>query len=353
VRTGRVERLLKLIQAMQAGREYRVEELARLAAVSRRTVFRDLGLLQRAGMPYRYCRKTHRYWTEQAAVLPPVSLSPGEALSLLLAVRQHLYSGVAADAQVAASAALKLESMLPRVVQDYCQPRLRHMDVRPDPASDAESIADMLAILQSALLRTRKLYLRYDSYAERRQIEGRLSPYRLAYIHRGWYVIGRLERTDGSAAKLPGAGKSARRPLLFKVERIIDMKPLSDTYRADPGFSLDEYFGNAWLMVRGERSYHVKVRFLPLVAGNVQEVLWHKTQQTQYERDGSLLFEVDVDGIDEIAWWVLGYGDQAQVLEPLELRARMAEHAARMAEYYGNQDNDRGDKSSQECRRQK
>jgi predicted DNA-binding transcriptional regulator YafY len=95
-------------------------------------------------------------------------------------------------------------------------------------------------------------------------------------------------------------------------------------------------------MIRGDKRYHVKIRFLKRVAGNVDEILWHKTQRTTFEEDGSLLFEVDVDGIDEIAWWALGYGDQAQVLEPPELREKVAGHAERMQRYYQGDGLNRG-----------
>ena len=320
MRLGRTERLLRLFRILEAGRPRSADELAEMAGVSRRTVFRDLRLLQQAGFPYRYDRSTRRFYTEHNHALPPLSLDPAEALGLLLAVRQHESSRISPDAGAAVSAALKIESMLPRVLQDYVQPRLEHIDVRPEPASDAGSIADMLSILQSALARTRKVRVRYDSYYEGKQIECIVHPYRLAYIQRGWYLIA---YTDDRA-----------RILTYKVERIIEIKILQEKYELDPGFSLDEYFGNAWLMIRGDRRYHIRIRFLPKVAGNVDEVLWHRTQHTQHEPDGSLIFEVDVDGIEEIGWWVLGYGDQAQVLDPPELSEWVAQHAERMLEFY-------------------
>lgn len=320
MRLGRVERLLRVIRILQAGRPRSVDELADMAGVSRRTAFRDLRLLQRAGMPYRYDRRTRRFWTEHGTVLPSLTLSPAEALGLLLAVRQHQGSHVSPDAEAAASAALKVESMLPRVLQDYVQPRLEHVEIRPEPASDAGSIADILRILRSALACTRKVWVRYDSYYEGEEIGRTLRSYRLAYIHRGWYLIA---YTDEQA-----------KILTYKVERIIEITTLRERYTLDPEFSLDDYFGNAWLMIRGDRRYHVQIRFMPKVAGNVDEVLWHRTQQTRHEPDGSLIFEVDVDGIGEIGWWVLGYGDQAQVLQPAELRVWIAEHAARMLACY-------------------
>jgi proteasome accessory factor B len=120
----------------------------------------------------------------------------------------------------------------------------------------------------------------------------------------------------------------------YKVERIIQLKSLDVHFMYDRSFSLEEYFGNAWFMIKEDERFHVKIRFLPLVAGNVDEVCWHKTQSTHYETDGSLIFEADVDGLKEISWWILGYGDQAQVLEPPELRQLVADRVKDMYAYY-------------------
>jgi predicted DNA-binding transcriptional regulator YafY len=39
--------------------------------------------------------------------------------------------------------------------------------------------------------------------------------------------------------------------------------------------------------------------------------------------------EFRVDGIEEISWWILGYGDQVEVLSPAVLRKRTAQTAKR------------------------
>jgi proteasome accessory factor B len=70
------------------------------------------------------------------------------------------------------------------------------------------------------------------------------------------------------------------------------------------------------------------------VAGNVAEVMWHKTQRTKLMSDGSLDFRVTVSGLNEIAWWILGYGDQAEVLQPVKLRRLVAQRAQNMAAMY-------------------
>ncbi len=41
-----------------------------------------------------------------------------------------------------------------------------------------------------------------------------------------------------------------------------------------------------------------------------------------------------VSGLNEISWWILGYGDQAEVLDPPELRRLVAQRAAQMVQQY-------------------
>lgn len=78
----------------------------------------------------------------------------------------------------------------------------------------------------------------------------------------------------------------------------------------------------------------VKARFAPLVAHNVAEVTWHKTQKTRFLPDGSLQFEVRVSGFREISWWLLGYGDQVEVISPKALRALVQQRLAQALAQY-------------------
>ena len=44
--------------------------------------------------------------------------------------------------------------------------------------------------------------------------------------------------------------------------------------------------------------------------------------------------QAQVTGLNEIMWWILGYGDQAEVLEPVELRQMVARRVRNMASMY-------------------
>ncbi len=316
----RVNRLLRLIQIIQWGRPYTIDALSRELGVTRRTLFRDMRILERAGMPCTFDRKTQAYVFSRGRVLPPLSLTLDEALALTVQTRKALHSKVTPGHQAALSAALKIEAALPAELARHCGELLEAVDVRHWPMSDVASVGDTLAHLQQALADRRKVAVLYESYQEKGEISTVLHLYRLRFVRRGWYAIAFSE-----------AHSELR---TFKIERLLSVTSLDDHYEIDPTFNLETYYGNAWQMIRGDRPYHVVIRFSPKVAGNVEEVSWHKTQQTQRTDDDSLIFEVDVDGLSEIAWWVLGYGREAVVEQPQELRDLIAAHARAMLQHY-------------------
>jgi predicted DNA-binding transcriptional regulator YafY len=320
MRVARIHRLIRLIQTMQSGRAADPDSLAALLGVARRTLFRDLKTLEAAGVPYRFSKKTQRYFIDKSYFLPPLNLTVDEALALTLVTRKVMHRRMVPAHRSAVSAATKIESVLPHKIREHCGELLDGVDVRLWPLSDVEGVTDVLHTLRQSQTARKRVRIRYDSFFERRVIETILCPYRVVFLGRAWYVIGYSDAHDEVRT--------------FKVERIESIRTLEESYKIDRGFDLDDYLGNAWQMIRGGPRYHVAVRFLPKVAGNVEEVAWHKTQQTTRHKDGSLVFEVDVDGLEEIAWWVLGYGDQAIVLEPPELREKIAAHARGMLKSY-------------------
>ena len=161
----------------------------------------------------------------------------------------------------------------------------------------------------------------YESLTEWELIKTKLRPYQLLFNRHSWYVIGR--------SSLHGELRT------FNLARIKTIVTTAEKYAMPRGFSLDRYLGNAWnLMPQPGPDFHVVVRFSPLVARNVAEVAWHKTQRLEFHEDGSLDFHVTVSGLNEIVWWILGYGDQAEVLRPAKLRKLVADRAKTMHAIY-------------------
>ena len=289
--------------------------------MSRRTVFRDLDLLRQSGMPLVFDEQQQSYRIPGACLLPPTNFTPEEALALVVLCHELGNGGGLPFLGPARSAAVKLESSLPSRLRDQLRDITSAIHIHPMPSNPLEGRQPVYEQLLDAIANRHGVRIRYGSLKEDKEIVTRLSPYRLFFSRRSWYVVGR--------SSLHRAKRT------FNLGRIRHIEPLDDRFQIPRGFSLDRYLRNAWHMIpeRG-KDLEVLVHFDRLVAQNVAEVNWHKTQRLTFLDDGSLNFHVTVSGINEISWWILGYGEQAEVLEPPELRRLVADRAKRMAQKY-------------------
>jgi len=310
---SRMTRLLRMISMLRSGSQFHPEKLAKELGVSRRTVFRDLNLLAAAGIPYRFAHEEGCYRLEDRKFLPPLHISLDEALALMVATHTLISAENHPLHEAAVEASLKIESSLPDHVAQHCGSALQYVDAIHEPASPADAVSDLFQRLQFALARNKRLIIRYDSVFEKKELRLVIDPARLVFITRGWYLIA-MSHTHGKYRT-------------FKIDRITDVEDTGDHYEPDNEFSLDKYFGKAWRMIPEGQIYDIRLRFMPFVATSVEEVQWHATQETMMQKDGSLLFHASVDGLQEIAPWVLSYGEHVQVLDPPELRERLVEKA--------------------------
>lgn len=319
---ARIHRLLELIGLLQAGRGYNAEGLAQTCGVSRRSIFRDLDLLRQSGVPVAFDESQQCYRIPGACLLPPTNFTSEEALALLVLCHELGDGHGLPFLEPARSAAVKLESTLPARLRDQLRNVIAAVNIKPAPSNPLEGRKPVYEQLLEAIANRRNVRIRYGSLAECKEICTRLSPYRMFFSRRSWYVVGR--------SSLHRAKRT------FNLARFKQIEPLDDHFQIPRGFSVERYLRNAWHMIpeRG-RDREVVVRFDKLVAQNVAEVNWHKTQRLEFHEDGTLDFNVTVSGINEISWWILGYGDQAEVLEPPELRKLVADRARRMVKKYG------------------
>lgn len=295
--------------------------MAEACGVARRTIFRDLKSLREAGVPLEYDHDEERYSISTSFFLPPTNFTAAEALALVALAAELGQESRLPFYEAAHSAALKLESSLPLPLRQELRTLRQAIQIRPGRVSRLDGKHPFYQQLVDAIVARRAVRILYDSFAERDVVQTELSPYQLLFSRHSWYVIGRSSLHDEIRT--------------FNLSRIISLKPIDVRYVIPRGFRLERYLGNAWQIIPGSgRDHHVAVRFKPLVARNVAEVVWHKTQQLKFLADGSLEFRVRVSGLSEISWWILGYGDQAEVLQPYRLRRLIAQRAENMAHMY-------------------
>ena len=80
----------------------------------------------------------------------------------------------------------------------------------------------------------------------------------------------------------------------------------------------------------------IKVWFDKEIAGYISEKVWHSSQIIHEQRDGSIIFEAEVSGTDEVKFWVMSWGSKALVLEPESLRKEIQSECSLTIGKYAN-----------------
>ncbi len=169
MKRSRISRVMQILTTLQAGKSYAVSDLSKMFGTSRRTIFRDLKELQAIGVPYRYDVRTGGYMIEPEFFLPPIDLNLQEAMSLLLLAHKAKDQIQLPFKNSALLAALKIENNLPAKIRKYCNKALQNISTRASaqaPVTHSAGLDKTFAQLQQAIVKKRKVDLRYHSLFE-------------------------------------------------------------------------------------------------------------------------------------------------------------------------------------------
>lgn len=313
----RSQRLFKIIDLLKTGRP-NVEALAIALNVSRRTILRDIEDLRKFGLAINFDTRQQRYTICGSLMLPETQFTLEEAWALITLCFD-------ADCDIpflkpAKTAALKLQSIFPKQIQKEIHDLGNSLYLQKTPVNPLEGAESVFDALLKSVQQHLSIRIWYKSPIEP-ELVTLLSPYRLFFGRHAWYAIGR---------------SSLHREIrMFHIGRIKKFEKTEQVFEIAKGFTLKQFFGNAWSMIR-ERGpdQDVIIRFSPLVAQNVSEVAWHPTQRISWNEDGTMDYHVTVSGLNEISWWVLGYGKEAEVLEPQKLKDMIRTHVEAMLQKY-------------------
>jgi proteasome accessory factor B len=315
---GQLTRLFRLVLLLQSDRLPNARELAQQCEVSRRTIYRDLEVLAEAGIPVRFRPERQGYQLAKGFFLPPVALDEKEALALLVLARQWNGGDGLGLQKHAWSGAVKLVQVLAPEIRDRVLAASDPFRIGPNPSrqlSERKAVCD--AILE-ALARRRQLRVWYRIGDMTSEECTKLGLYRLLQRDRHWFMVGRTSLH--------------RRVDVIGIHWVRRVVLTEDSYVIPPRFNVERFLERAWAVERSPMRYGVTLRFSPRAAAEVCGITWHRSQRTELRSDGGADVSFQVDGLDEILRWVLGFGDQVVVLRPQELRDRVFEVAEHLAQ---------------------
>jgi predicted DNA-binding transcriptional regulator YafY len=254
---------------------------------------------------------------EQPFELPGIWISPAELQALLTArqvlanVQPGLLEGELESIQGRITSLLQQRG----VEAEGGESRIQIQNVA-GRAVPARMFQDVLA----ALVRRRRLRIRYHGRRRDEESERAISPQRLTQYRNSWYLDAWCHRADGLRS--------------FALERIREQELLDEEAIEVPPNELSDHFDQSYGIFSGPAEHTAELRFSPEMARWVSEEIWHPAQEGSFEPDGSWLLRVPFGSARELTMDILRYGAEVEVLAPDFLRDAVAAEAGRTADLY-------------------
>lgn len=315
-----LERMLRIHDELRRGAFTNCTKLAKAMEVSRKTIVRDIAFMRdRLDLPIEFDARLNAYrYTHPVNSFPTVQVSEGELLALLVARKAlEQYRGTPFHRQLEISFE-KLAGGLKDRISFSPADELQSVSFKNIGLGKADLA--VFNLLSTATLRQVEIEFDYRKPGESKSTRRRMQPYHLAHRENLWYLIGfDPERSALRTFALPRISN----PVVTKTE-----------FTRPPDFSPDKFFASALGVLGGVGDYRVIIRFNRAVADHVREREWHESQELRDLADGRLELKLRLGALAEIERWVLGWGADAEVLQPKELRDSIKVTAARLAEIY-------------------
>jgi predicted DNA-binding transcriptional regulator YafY len=301
----RATRLVSLLLLLQMRGQLTAQELASHFEVSVRTVHRDVESLAAAGVPVEAVRGPaggYRLAGGYRTKLTGLTAAEAEALFVAPAPAAELGLG-----GVLANARLKVLAALPSELQERASRAERYFHLDARRWFRAEDTVPHLPAIASATWNEQRLTARYRE--GRRVVRRTLDPLGLVLKAGAWYLVAR--RSAGMR--------------VYRVSRFVSVRLRDDTFDRPEGFDLSAFW-EEW-----SRTFEASRPRVDVTLRASEFVLRHLPRDLQ---QGDGVYTVGFESLEEAFRELLKFGPDAEVLEPVELRDRIAATASEVAGMY-------------------
>ena len=283
----------------------------------KRMIFRDLVELERIGINIQRPSTGSSKYCLAERYLP--KLSPDSAAAVY--VSMLLYENTLLD-KATTCAKNEIEKTFFKNANMKAELLSERIYVIGDTLSHPEEFGDTLGKLVRAVAESFKQKIAYA------KVNGEVSeriihPLGIVCKRNVWYVIAYApERKDYRT---------------FRVDQIISVvNHENSSFKYPKGFRITDHIGDSWGVYCDDPVRRVQLKFSRAVANRVKNLRYHHSQEIIEEgRDGSLTVEFAACGFKELQSWILQWGPEVEVLEPIDLREQVRERARQVVQLYG------------------
>lgn len=301
----RATRLVSLLLLLQMRGQLTAQELADHFEVSIRTIHRDVESLDAAGVPVEAVRGPaggYRLAGGYRTKLTGLTTEEAEALFVAPAPAAELGLG-----GVLANARLKVLAALPAELQERATRAERYFHLDTRRWFRAEDTVPHLPTIASATWHEQRLSARYREGP--RVVQRTLEPLGLVLKGGAWYLV--AHRSVGMR--------------VYRVSRFVSVRIRDESFERPEDFDLAVYW-EEWSRTFEASRPRVEVTL------RASELALRQLPQDLQRGDG--VYTVGFETLEDAFRELLKFGPDAEVLEPVELRERIAATAGEVADLY-------------------
>lgn len=301
---------------LRSSRGLRAMEIAGACGVDRRTIYRDLNLLEKLGVPV--TQENGRFFINRDYYLTSVRLNFNEAVALFVAGRFFSRHAEQHNPHVI-SVLNKLQKALPEPLADHVNYITEW--VRGNPVD-----RNYVQVLETII----------RAWVERRKIQLWTSTAKAGEVRTVQQSVYFIEPASSGGLYAVGWDDLSNAVKAVKVEWVKRIRLLDETYDTPADFDRRPYLESVWGILGSDSASRMRVvlAFSPDVTSLIRERLWHTSQQIATLADKRCTLTMHVPDWRDLLPWIRSWGVQVEVLEPLALREELAHEAQRVAGLY-------------------
>ena len=308
--------LMKIDQAIRNGEYPNANKLNKMFGTrfSRSTFGRYIRTLRddyEAPVEFDYQRNGY-YYTDNTFYIQQVMLKEGELLTLstiLPLLEQYKNTPMEESFR---NLMTKLIEMMPDNITVDSALINNEVHFISDPITKLEDGVFENVLKATKLHRT--LEMEYKTAQNKDYEVRRFNPYHIICQKGSWYVLGYSYHAEAIR--------------LYAMPRIRNCKITNDKFSIPKDFKLEQHIDvqmGAWGN-SGEK-FKVEIEFVKGLKTYVMERTWHKGQTLKENKDGSVYLSFETNQLGQVVAWVMSFTGGAKVLNPPELKKRVADAA--------------------------
>lgn len=166
--------------------------------------------------------------------------------------------------------------------------------------------------------------LTYQSFSREKEPNLEIEPYSVKLFMQRWYLVGKI------------VGSTEKR--IFSLDRIEELTKTMNKFKMPKNFDADDIFINCYgVMINDDdfdKAETVMLKVDAKQAFYLRSLPLHHSQKEVEHNDGYSIFSFYLCPVFDFRQKILSLGDEAEVLEPADLRRHMADVIGNMSERY-------------------